>query len=66
MTPDTSLHSGDQTYSGIVGEGRSIRGYTRQPVPKHVMEEIIEIAQRVPPATTRPANTLPSPTIKRS
>lgn len=35
-------------YETIVGERRSIRGYKPDPVPREVIEEIIEIAKRAP------------------
>jgi nitroreductase len=35
-------------YETIVAERRSIRGYKPDPVPKHVIDEIIEIAKRAP------------------
>ena len=41
---DNQLHSGDQTHEVIVNERRSIRGYKKQPVPKALLEEVIEIA----------------------
>ena len=45
---DNSLHSGNQEHAAIVNERRSIRGYKKQPVPKEVLEEIINIAKRAP------------------
>ena len=35
-------------YETLVAERRSIRGYKPDPVPKHVIDEIIEIAKRAP------------------
>jgi nitroreductase len=43
-----SLHSGNQEHAAIVNERRSIRGYKKQPVPKALIEEVIEIAKRAP------------------
>ena len=42
------LHSGGGDLESIVFERRSIRGYTDQPVPREVLEEVIRIAQRAP------------------
>ena len=42
---DNSLHSGNQEHAAIVNERRSIRGYKKQPVPKEVLEEIINISE---------------------
>lgn len=35
-------------YETLVAERRSIRGYKPDPVPRHVIDEIIEIAKRAP------------------
>jgi nitroreductase len=45
---DKQLHSGNQEHAAIVNERRSIRGYKKQPVPKALIEEVIEIAKRAP------------------
>ena len=42
------LHSGDPDLETIVFERRSIRGYTKQAVPREVLEDVIRIAQRAP------------------
>lgn len=42
------LHSGSTEFETVVFERRSVRGYTNQPVPRDVLEEIIRIAQRAP------------------
>jgi nitroreductase len=42
------LHSGRSDLETIVFERRSIRGYTTQPVPREVLEDVIRIAQRAP------------------
>ena len=42
------LHSGRSDLETIVFERRSIRGYTKQPVPREVLEDVIRIAQRAP------------------
>jgi nitroreductase len=42
------LHSGDHDLETIVFERRSIRGYTKQAVPRELLEDIIRIAQRAP------------------
>ena len=42
------LHSGRSDLETIVFERRSIRGYTNQPVPREVLEDVIRIAQRAP------------------
>ena len=42
------LHSGSTEFETVVFERRSVRGYTKQPVPRDVLEEIIRIAQRAP------------------
>ena len=42
------LHSGDRDLETIVFERRSIRGYTKQAVPREVLEDVIRIAQRAP------------------
>ncbi|MEI8239402.1 MAG: nitroreductase [Actinomycetota bacterium] len=47
MTTDP-LHSGDQTHANIVNERRSIRGYQQRPVPRALVEEIIELTKRAP------------------
>jgi nitroreductase len=45
---EQALHSGDQTHATIVNERRSIRGYQQRPVPRALIEEIIELAKRAP------------------
>jgi hypothetical protein len=42
------LHSGGSDLETIVFERRSIRGYSTQPVPREVIEDVIRIAQRAP------------------
>jgi nitroreductase len=42
------LHSGSSDLETIVFERRSIRGYSAQPVPREVIEDVIRIAQRAP------------------
>ena len=42
------LHSGSNDLETIVFERRSIRGYSEQPVPRDVIEDVIRIAQRAP------------------
>jgi nitroreductase len=42
------LHSGSNDLETIVFERRSIRGYSKQPVPRDVIEDVIRIAQRAP------------------
>jgi nitroreductase len=43
-----SFRSGSNDFETIVFERRSIRGYKKQPVPREVLEEVIEIAKRAP------------------
>lgn len=45
---ENKLHSGSNDFETIVFERRSIRGYKKQPVPREVLEEVIEIAKRAP------------------
>lgn len=40
--------AGSMDYETLVAERRSIRGYKPDPVPRHVIDEIIEIAKRAP------------------
>jgi nitroreductase len=42
------LHSGDSDLETIVFERRSIRGYSTQPVPREVIEDVLRIAARAP------------------
>ena len=35
-------------YNDIVHERRSIRGYQQKPVPRELIEEIIDLAKRAP------------------
>jgi len=42
------LHSGSNDLETVVSERRSIRGYQRKPVPREVIEQVIEIAKRAP------------------
>ena len=42
------LHSGGSDLETIVFERRSIRGYSTQPVPREVIEDVIRIAARAP------------------
>ena len=42
------LRSGNSDLETIVFERRSIRGYSTQPVPREVIEDVIRIAQRAP------------------
>jgi nitroreductase len=42
------LHSGRSDLETIIFERRSIRGYSTQPVPREVIEDVIRIAQRAP------------------
>ena len=46
--PFERLHSGSTELETIVFERRSVRGYTDQPVPRELLEEIVRIAQRAP------------------
>jgi len=48
---------GDVTYDDVVKGRRSIRGFRPDPVPRQVLEEIIEIAMRAPSSlNTQPWN----------
>ncbi len=42
------LHSGNKDYETLAFERRSIRGFTKDPVPKELIQEILSIAQRAP------------------
>ena len=42
------LHSGNKDYETLAFERRSIRGFTKEPVPKELIQEILSIAQRAP------------------
>ena len=42
------LHSGNKDYETLAFERRSIRGFTKDPVPKELIREVLAIAQRAP------------------
>lgn len=48
MALSVAMSNQDLTYEELVSARRSTRGYTKDPVPQSVMEEIISIAKRAP------------------